>query len=467
MFFPLSFAAKAAAVLALADIAASIPIEAYTNVQGRAATTNATTVLAPVSNPNIDKVALENVVPTTNVSLIYGVNGTLDQGDMKVSHAMKYPTVVLEDIAAVTAVDCDATSVVVTFANLTVFNAAQTAWAAESPFVLITNHMGDCDAELERGIFLTSTLTFDTTTLEVTFASEKTDVSTTANVTEIAFGHLAGTAIAKRTTINPTYTMDFTAPLADNTVLYQYAPYVTVTADTATVGANVTFSGYFKYNWLLFKVEDLYFDVDTDFSADLALSLDLAASYSTSFAYTAPSLTYSLVSVPGLLTIGPALNFEIGADLSVNAAVDVTTEVGLALTGGSAHLDLLDSASSSTTGWTPEYTASINATGSVEGEVNPYVALTVEVAIDFFSGLVDLSAGLTAQPGLNNTLTLTASGGVDLAGVTGLNSSGTCSEGLELASEFVFDLDAFATQWYSTTLYSVAIPIVDQCYSWA
>lgn len=155
------------------------------------------------------------------------------------------------------------------------------------------------------------------------------------------------------------------------------------------------------------------------------------------------------------------------AFVSASAEVTLTTELTAGLTDGNVHLDLLDSALTTTSGWAPTYSAKVNISGEAKAELNPAATLTVEIAINFFGGLLDLSTGLTAAPGFNNSLILTGAAGVDVAGVDNLTSNGTCNEGLELISEFVFSVKAFATQWFSTTLYSVDIPLLDECYSWA
>jgi len=66
---------------------------------------------------------------------------------------------------------------------------------------------------------------------------------------------------------------------------YSYSPYLTVSADSATFASNVTFSGYLKYNWLLFSLEHLYFDLDTTYTSSLSLSASIDSDYSTSFTY--------------------------------------------------------------------------------------------------------------------------------------------------------------------------------------
>lgn len=266
--------------------------------------------------------------------------------------------------------------------------------------------------------------------------------------------------------MDPSYTVNTALALPSDTTLYTYSPYLTVSADTAAFSSNVTFSGYLNYNWLLFKLEDLYFDIDTAFTADLTLSADVTSAYSTTFSYSPSALTYSLISVPGILSLGPELTFAVDAEVSASEAVTITTSAGIALADGNIHLDLLDEDNTSTTGWVPTYTASAEISGNATAEFNPTAALTVEISILFFGGLIDLSTGLTATPGFENAFTLTATEGVDLNGVEDLTPEGTCAEGLKLQSNFTFAVDAFATEWYSTELYSVSIPLLDECYSW-
>jgi len=89
---------------------------------------------------------------------------------------------------------------------------------------------------------------------------------------------------------------------------------------------------------------------------------------------------------------------------------------------------------------------------------------TVQIEISIFGGIIDLSTGLIASSGFTNDFVLTAATGVDLTGYEDLTNATTCENGLAVDSEFVFDVVAFATQWYKTTLYSVALPILKSCF---
>jgi hypothetical protein len=282
----------------------------------------------------------------------------------------------------------------------------------------------------------------------------------------VIFGAIPSTSLSKRyLTLDPTYTLN-TAIALPETTLYTYSPYLTVSADAASFNSNVTFSGYLKYNWLAFKLEDLYFDIDADFVADLTLSAEVTSAYSATFSYSPSALTYSLISVPGILELGPELTFAVDAEVSASEAVTITAGVGIELADGNVHLDLLDESNTGTTGWTPTYTASTKTSGNVTAKFNPTAALTVEIAVNFFGGLIDLSTGVTAKSGFDNSFILTAAEGVDLSGVENLTTAGACSEGLELQSNFTFAIEAFATEWWSEEVYAVTIPLLDQCYSW-
>ncbi len=265
--------------------------------------------------------------------------------------------------------------------------------------------------------------------------------------------------------MDKSYTIATSLALAPDTSIFSHSPYLYVTADTASFTTNVTFSGYLKYNWLTVHMEDLYLNIDADFSADLALTVDATASYSTTFSYAPKALAYS-VSVPGILELGPQVQFSVDAYVYAGANVTVTTGLTAGIINGNAHLDLLNSTANTHSGWAPTYSANINPTGEVAVNLNPAATLTVEIAIDLFGGLIDLSTGLTAAATSNNSLILTGAAGADLSGIEGLNNKGTCDEGLALISNFIFNLKAIATEWYSTTLYSVDLPLLDKCFSW-
>lgn len=104
---------------------------------------------------------------------------------VSVALSMQNSAVNLEDVDDIIGVDCTGqASVAVTFNNTEAFNEAITAWSSlNDSFVMITNHMGDCDAELERGFFVadSDTLVSFERNLTIVAHTEKSDVASTAS----------------------------------------------------------------------------------------------------------------------------------------------------------------------------------------------------------------------------------------------------------------------------------------------
>lgn len=98
-----------------------------------------TTYLGANGMPNVDRHDVSNVLPTTVVSLHYSSNLTLaTNSNVNVTHTMRYPSVLLENIAAVSDVVCTDSSVAVTFNDSSVFDTTLSAWTAENSFVLVS-----------------------------------------------------------------------------------------------------------------------------------------------------------------------------------------------------------------------------------------------------------------------------------------------------------------------------------------
>lgn len=137
--------------------------------------------LKPISRFGITT-ASRNIAPKKNVSLAW--QSTNNDSLVTVGLAMQNTAVVLEDIEEVTAVDCTGNSTVaITFNTTDAFNEAVSEWSAmNDSFVMITNHMGDCDAELERSFFVadSDTLASFETNLTIIAQAEKSDVVNTA-----------------------------------------------------------------------------------------------------------------------------------------------------------------------------------------------------------------------------------------------------------------------------------------------
>lgn len=110
--------------------------------------------------------------------------------------------------------------------------------------------------------------------------------------------------------------------------IYSFPPYVDVSADSAEITASVTFSGFLDYDVVGAKLKQLYVDVDTSIDAEVGVTIAVTAEYRDSFSYSPGELSYVVIDVPGIITLGPELLFAIGLDIDVAAGVTVTGTVG-------------------------------------------------------------------------------------------------------------------------------------------
>ncbi|KAJ0157995.1 hypothetical protein CTA2_12568 [Colletotrichum tanaceti] len=517
---------------------------------------NATHTFGPSTAPGVDTKDPVNIVPAVNVSLRYSAaaktgnkydtadhthaetdTGTEEekekaeeqqqqqqQGSIDMTLAFKNPAVVLEHVDAVSAVVCSDDEITVSFSDADAFHKAVKDWSASSSssssssstdggaggFILITNHLGNCDSEFERGFFLagtstgtgtgTGTGTSTTTTtntvttkglrsdkgsLSVTVAASRKELADIAGECEMNFSSLPAATLSKRLTLGSSVSLALAEALADDTVLFSDdGQHVNVTADEAWFSSTVTFSGYLRYNFWGFRLEALHFDLDTTLDSAVGVSVDAAAAYSHALRYAPDELAYSLVSVPGIVQLGPGVAFAVGLDFDVSAAVGVSAGLSVALPAAAhVHLDLVDGARSSATGWEPRYSSYANITQSADARVDVSADVTVRMAVELLGGLVDLSAGITATPGFDNRFKLRGEQHLALAGnfttkpaeaavaevLLPKDGPGrpVCAEknSVELATDFYFNLTGFATKWWSSELYSTRVPLWDVCYS--
>lgn len=427
--------------------------------------------LRPVTSTGI-RTASRNIVPQKNVNLAW--QSTNNDSLVTVALAMQNTAVVLEDIEEVVGVDCTGTaSVSITFNTTDAFNEAVSEWnAMNDSFVMITNHLGDCDAELERSFFVadSDTLASFADNLTIIAQAEKSDVASTAQSTVIDFNN-----VAKASDTNDVEKRGITWNDEGLTIAYNYSipsdqtivdtDYVTVKVNEAYVNNSVTYAGHVK--WELFKgVTEFTIDVDKSVYHYADLEVTLKGSYTKSWTWSPDALSYSLLDIPGIISLGPSAGISFGGAITAGVAGTVSGQFTSSMPNGSIHLDVVSWDDSYTSGWETDHTANFNVSEDVSLTLKPYIDFTVEFACKLFDGLVDLSTGVKAEPSFPFTTTATAT--QDINGTSGAVSypNSTCANGLKEEIDFQFDVIAFATEWVSITLYEYKTDIWSGCLNW-
>lgn len=253
-----------------------------------------------------------------------------------------------------------------------------------------------------------------------------------------------------------------------STKLYEYDPYIDVTADSGSVAVAVTLGGYLDFDIWSWSLQSLYVDVETSASADLVLELDIKAPYANNFSYT-NAVGYYVVDVPGILTFGPELSFVVGAEVDVDAAIDIVLDIGAEIPNGTVHLDFVNGGTTAA-GWVPTYHANLTLTEEAALEITPFLAVTVGLDFHILGGALDLSGGVTPSIHFPTSVTLDAEQDISATGknvtVVQPGSGVACSNGVHVATDFDFAVDVFVTQFFEMTVYNVTVPLADLCYSW-
>lgn len=147
---------------------------------------NATRTFTPITPPGLDCSKRENILPAANVSLYYGAQGgstvrdSNSGGLVNLTLAVSTGAVALEYIDSVTKVDCGDDSLTVSFSDGEAYKNAFDSWSAMETLFMITNHLGNCDVDFERGFFKVDKVAAGTTANTIACSASKEQISSIA-----------------------------------------------------------------------------------------------------------------------------------------------------------------------------------------------------------------------------------------------------------------------------------------------
>ncbi|RAH46324.1 uncharacterized protein BO95DRAFT_361744 [Aspergillus brunneoviolaceus CBS 621.78] len=364
---------------------------------------------------------------------------------------MKLPTVVLEEITTISSVSCSADAVEVVFSSTADYQRSVSAWPSSS-FILLTNHLGNCDAENERGVYLVDSSTVGSANNTITAQTTRSSFRDQAQSISVLF---SASAVASRK-------RDWTISVSD-----EWSGELIDTKDLAidvqdvSLSTTLDLSGGMELDVTNSTATSLYLELDLALLAQLNVSAQATAAYSTDlWSYTYDALSVSAFEITGILSVGPSLTLGVGVEFGVTGEANITAALSTQITSGTIYLDLLHSGASTSSGWTPTQTASATLSGEVDAQLNPFADVELAVGVNVLDGLLEVSAGVEARAEVVNSFSVAGAADVSsTTGVTAVTGTGACSNGYWFTSDFVFDVDAFVTGLYSVTLYTVTLPI--------
>jgi hypothetical protein len=375
--------------------------------------------------------------------------GALVQADLQL------PSIVLEDVNDLSSVTCSADSVTVTFNSTTTFNEAHASWP-RADLLLVTNHLGNCDAEAERGIYHTASLLFNASTLTITASTSKTNLQEQAKTVTIAFGQPVPSQ--QKRELSTSIDLAWSGDLIRTTGL-------SIHANHATLDAAVTIDGVIAYNVETQTATTLGLDIAVALDSTLGLSVSAAGSFLRNvYTYKWSPVESTGFSIPGILTVGPMLDLNVGVDMGMNGTAEVSSNMTMA-TNGLFHLDLLNMTDSSASGVAPTATTRSTMDTAADMQLDPFVGAEVGVTVNLFDGLLDLSSGLAARATVVNVFNVDADMVVGDDGNVTLvpppaDGSGGCENGYWFTSDFWFNVTARMTALVTMDLYHLDLPMM-------
>jgi hypothetical protein len=85
-------------------------------------------------------------------------------------------------------------------------------------------------------------------------------------------------------------------------------------------------------------------DVDLSVTAATNIKVEAGAAYDNDlYTYMPAPVSISAFSIPGILDVGPILEYSLKVEVMVSGEVDISADLSGTIAGGSAHLDLLNS----------------------------------------------------------------------------------------------------------------------------
>lgn len=217
-------------------------------------------------------------------------------------------------------------------------------------------------------------------------------------------------------------------------------------------------------------IVDLVLYLETNTTSDLVLDFGIDFPSNKTFSYN-KALDFYVVDIPGVLSFGPQMAFTIGAEVIADAGVDVVLDLSSTLYNGSFTLDYTGDVSASGS-WSPTFDITVEISEAAGVSVTPFVTSLFELDFSILGGAFNASGGIAPNVSFPTTVALDADeeigGGKNATATVTEKGSGACEDGVELVSDFDFNLDAFVTgKWNDEYAYNVSLPILDQCLSWA
>ncbi|PHH77861.1 hypothetical protein CDD80_131 [Ophiocordyceps camponoti-rufipedis] len=387
------------------------PLDPYLDLNPPQTVDSEPPTLLPISNPNLDPTAPRNSVPTRLLSMLWAQDQ--GPGTVRVHSRMRWPTVLLEDIGAVTGVVCSDGLLDVGFDRDEALMMAWEAWRRLHRFVVVTNALGGCDAPAERGVYRASgkAIVLDPSGRRLRVQAERIRYGDAARASDVTLRSVRMPAHPrpgrrnqhghwKRAATSFHQSLDMSG-----LELFRLGN-TSLIADRLHLDASLSLSGKLRLGF--FTVAECWFDISGTAGLDLSLALQVDAQLQRTLDRSTPALTLPLVAIPGIVAVGPAVRLAVGVDVTALASLYAEASLRVDFVRVGWHVDLVDGSKSRSTGLMPTFDAAVRLGGKASLHLDPFVDVRFLLNVQFLSGLWDLNGGIKVVPRIANAFSIDA-----------------------------------------------------------
>ncbi|KAL9095717.1 MAG: hypothetical protein Q9165_002149 [Trypethelium subeluteriae] len=339
-------------------------------------------------------------------------------------------------------VECNDTSVQLTFKDDESFHDAQDAWDwvnthDNRSFVLVAGP-GDCGLNADREPFQVDNIAYNVPEKTVSLSGNAQNWTSAAHTYNLHVGHISTQtpAVSRRADYSKDWTVDFNHELSNGSISLSKGGFsIGLESDGSGTTGEFDFELDVQTSWLELKAFTAKLQpkgVSATAKLSLAVSGDLP---DTDFSKSVTILSIPLdgIEIPGgILDIGPNLDIDLGITVGpLSGSAGVTGGMTVSISDNALlELDLLDSSNNQFSGWTPSvdilpWQANATVSGSVEVFTQPNLNLKAEILEHGYEIGLDLK-----MPYVNATLEAI----VSTTGACPSNPSPHHQDGVELDS---------------------------------
>jgi len=419
-----------------------------------------TTVLAPAVHPDVNTGNVNNLKAAKSAQLFYAENASTAANSSVATLSIPstaYPIVQLENTRHISSLTCSGSTASVVFADQAAYQVAASNWQSNFVMVSFDPSCGTGHAADERDFLLVNSVTLAPNTLTINAAISFVDFTTAIgdhSVVTAEFGQISPSGVAKRISESgsetfswnefPTNTLSTTQFGASGYQVASTSTFTLICAGCGTSGS-LTVTGSISFS-IFSGITAATISLSGNMQVVLELGL-VANGLSASIPLGDVNILdvpLGGLDVPGIITIGPQIEVDVGATVDISATGSLLVGAVLSWPSIQATIDL-ERNTASGSGFSPSISPVHTISGSISATLDLHLPVSIGIGINILDGELDRQLALVDTPGVTVTGTVSTGSSCVEIDVDVYNKVEADIIGLTTISLFSFTDPVFST----------------------